>query len=146
MKLVNLDTKDKISYTNDGKHFVLQDEIEIDEDTILKNIIVKFVDPFSFATLIKHYSKEKVRLLNVDTPERRQKNYEEAKRFTIECVEGKDIYVQTYKSDNFSRFLANVYYETDNEVRCLNDDLKVRGLIKEGSQWNKFGEERDGIF
>lgn len=56
MKLVNLDTKDKISYTNDGKHFVLQDEIEIDEDTILKNIIVKFVDPFSFATLIKHYS------------------------------------------------------------------------------------------
>lgn len=90
--------------------------------------------------------KEKVRLLNVDTPERRQNNYEEAKKFTTECVEGKDIYVQTYKSDNFSRFLANVYYETGNEVRCLNDDLKNRGLIKKGSQWNKFGEERDGIF
>ena len=90
--------------------------------------------------------KEKVRLLNVDTPERRQKNYEEAKQFTIDCVEGKDIYVQTYKNDNFSRFLANVYYETDNEIRCLNDDLKDRGLIKEDSQWNKFGEERDNIF
>lgn len=89
---------------------------------------------------------ERVRLLNVDTPERRQKNYEEAKQFTTECVEGKDIYVQTYKNDNFSRFLANVYYEIDNEIRCLNDDLKNRGLIKEGSQWNKFGEERDDIF
>ena len=56
MKLVNLDTKDKISYTNDGKHFVLQNEIEIDEDTTLKNIIVKFVDPYSLTTLIKHYN------------------------------------------------------------------------------------------
>lgn len=56
MKLVNLETKDKISYTNDGKHFVLQNEIEIDEDTTLKNIIVKFVDPYSLTTLIKHYN------------------------------------------------------------------------------------------
>ncbi|QLF86656.1 hypothetical protein BESEP2_00082 [Staphylococcus phage vB_SepS_BE02] len=56
MKLVNLETKDKISFTIDGRHFIIQDEIEIDEDTILKNIIVKFVEPFSFATLIKHYS------------------------------------------------------------------------------------------
>lgn len=56
MKLVNLDTKDKIDYTNDGKHFVLQSEIEIDEDTKLKNIIVKFVDPYSLTTFIKHYN------------------------------------------------------------------------------------------
>lgn len=56
IKLVDLDTKDKISYTNDGRHFVLQNEIEIDEDTILKNIIVKFVDPYSLTTLIKHYN------------------------------------------------------------------------------------------
>lgn len=56
MKLVNLDTKDKISYTNDGRHFILQNEIEIDEDTILKNIIVKFVDPYSLITFIKHYN------------------------------------------------------------------------------------------
>lgn len=56
MKLVNLDTKDKIFYTNDGKHFVIQNEIEIDEDTTLKNIIVKFVDPYSLTTLIKHYN------------------------------------------------------------------------------------------
>lgn len=56
MKLVNLDTKDKIDYTNDGKHFVLQSEIEIDEDTKLKNIIVKFVDSYSLTTFIKHYN------------------------------------------------------------------------------------------
>ena len=56
MKLSNLETKDKIFFTNDGQNFVIQDEIEIDEDTILKNIIVKFVDPYSLTTFIKHYS------------------------------------------------------------------------------------------
>lgn len=56
MKLVDLETKDKISYTNDGKHFVVQNEIEIDENTRLKNIIVRYFEPYSSSTLIKHYS------------------------------------------------------------------------------------------
>lgn len=68
MKLVNLDTKDKISYTNDGKHFVLQNEIEIDEDTILKNIIVKYNKPYSSSTLISHYTNVSISHLVNETP------------------------------------------------------------------------------
>lgn len=68
MKLVNLDTKDKISYTNDGKHFVLQNEIEIDEDTILKNIIVRYFKPYSSSTMINYYSNTSISYLLYETP------------------------------------------------------------------------------
>lgn len=43
MKLANLETKDKISFTHDGDEFIIQKEIEIDEDTEFSNILVKAV-------------------------------------------------------------------------------------------------------
>ena len=74
-------------------------------------------------------------MLGVDTPERGQDKFKEATAFTIECVENKDIYVQTYKSDVFGRYLANVWYEDG--TRSLNDDLRDAGLLKENSKWNE---------
>lgn len=81
------------------------------------------------------YAKRRVRLLGVDTPERGQENYKEATDFTKTCVEGKKIYVQTYKSDVFGRYLANVWYE--NGKYCLNDELRNAGLLKPKSKWNE---------
>ena len=81
------------------------------------------------------YAKRRVRLLGVDTPERGQENYKEATALTRSCVENKDIYVQTYKSDVFGRYLANVWYE-DGKY-CLNDELRNSGLLKENSKWNE---------
>ncbi|WNM54535.1 endonuclease [Staphylococcus phage S-CoN_Ph23] len=83
----------------------------------------------------KTTAERRVRLLNVDTPERGQENYKEATDFTKSCVENKEIYVQTYKSDVFGRYLANVWYE-DGEY-CLNDELRNAGLLKENSKWNE---------
>lgn len=81
------------------------------------------------------YAKRRVRLLGVDTPERGQENYKEATALTRSCVENKDIYVQTYKSDVFGRYLANVWYE-DGKY-CLNDELRNAGLLKPKSKWNE---------
>ena len=81
------------------------------------------------------YAKRRVRLLGVDTPERGQENYKEATDFTKTCVEGKKIYEQTYKSDVFGRYLANVWYE--NGKYCLNDELRNAGLLKPKSKWNE---------
>lgn len=86
------------------------------------------------------HTVRKVRLLGVDTPERGQENYNEAKAFTTSAVLGKDVYVQTYQADAFGRYLADVWYqEGDNEFR-LSHELSNRGLVKQGNKWNKEDE------
>lgn len=86
------------------------------------------------------HTVRKVRLLGVDTPERGQVNYNEAKAFTTNTVLGKDVYVLTYQADAFGRYLADVWYRVcDNEYR-LSHELTVRGFVKEGSKWNEEDE------
>lgn len=43
LKTTDFETKDNVTYTNDGKYLVIQKEIEIDEDTEFSNILVKAV-------------------------------------------------------------------------------------------------------
>lgn len=86
------------------------------------------------------HTVREVRLLGVDTLEQGQVNYSEAKTFIMQTVLGEDVYVQTYQADAFGRYLADVWYqEGENEFR-LSHELTVRGLVKEGSKWNKEDE------
>lgn len=102
----------------------------IDGDTLVIDLDMGF----------ETHTIKRVRLLGVDTPERGQVNYNEAKEFTTGTVLGKDVYVQTYKADAFGRYLADVWYrEGDNEYR-LSHELTVRGLVKENSKWNEEDE------
>lgn len=68
LKTVDFETKDNVTYTNDGKHLVVRKEIEIDEDTILKNIIVRYFEPYSSSTLISHYTNTSISYLVNETP------------------------------------------------------------------------------
>ena len=72
------------------------------------------------------YAKRRVRLQVSIRQKEGQDKFKEATAFTRECVEHKDIYVQTCKSDVFGRYLANVWYEDGQ--RNLNDDLRDAGL------------------
>lgn len=96
----------------------------VDGDTLIYYLIMALIPTLNV-----------VRLIGVDTPERGQKKFKEATNFTKSCVENKDIYVQTYKSDVFGRYLANVWYE-DGKY-CLNDELMNSGLLKSNSKWNE---------
>lgn len=89
-------------------------------------------------------AKRRLRLLNTDTPERGQELYTEAKQFVIDKIFGLDVYIQTYKSDVFGRYLANVFYNEEGNIKCLNDELYKHGLIKENSKWNK-ESKNDGL-
>ncbi|MDN0187736.1 thermonuclease family protein [Staphylococcus arlettae] len=79
----------------------------------------------------------RLRLLDVDTPERGQENYTEATEFVKDKVFNHDVLVQTYKDDNFGRYLANVYYLDGTEYRLLNDEIKENRLLKPNSKWNE---------
>lgn len=85
----------------------------------------------------KIIGERRVRLLGVDTPERGQENFTEATEFTKSRVLDKEIYVQTYKDDAFGRYLATIFYEENEVMYCLNDELKNSSLLKKNSKWNK---------
>ncbi|PTG08604.1 thermonuclease family protein [Staphylococcus chromogenes] len=102
----------------------------IDGDTLVIDLDMGF----------ETHTIKRVRLLGVDTPERGKPGYNESKAFTTQVVLDNDVYVQTYKSDAFGRYLADVWYRVgDNEYR-LSHELTVRGFVKEGSKWNEEDE------
>ncbi len=71
---------------------------------------------------------ERLRLLGVNCPEMHGDTKaagEMAKEFVIAWLDGADIVLQTYKSDSFGRFLANVWRTSDGA--SLNDDLISSG-------------------
>jgi micrococcal nuclease len=96
---------------------------------------------------------QRLRFWGVDTPEKNARNPHERDRayaameFTAQMVEGKDLMIQTYKTDVFGRYLAKVFVpqedilETTGEISeqtyiCLNDLLIQEGFaeVYEGAQ------------
>ena len=78
---------------------------------------------------------QKIRLLDIDTPERGDEpGFSKAKKY-VEAVLGQvdNIYVRAKKIDSFGRWLAYVWYyknEDDDEPELLNDELLSKGLAK----------------
>lgn len=89
---------------------------------------------------------ERLRLLNVNTPERKKPTMLEgdaAKQYTIEWLSAGHtgpmwasiadddewpLLIETYKSDAFGRYLALVWRVSDGA--CLNDDLITDGMAR----------------
>lgn len=69
------------------------------------------------------------RLLDVDTPERGQPGYEEAKQFVSEVAPaGSTVVIRTYKNpDKYGRWLVQVY-RADDVVNSINTQLITRTL------------------
>ncbi|QQO92877.1 nuclease [Staphylococcus phage Madawaska] len=99
----------------------------VDGDTI--DVIIDFGFDVS--------AKRRIRILDVDTPERGQENFKEATEFVKDRVEGKELLMQTYKSDAFGRYLAKIWYTNEDTGKvCLNDELLRSDLLKPNSRWN----------
>ena len=69
---------------------------------------------------------ERVRLLRIDTPERKEKGFQEAKDYMIARVEGLTITIVRKGKGYYRRTLAEVYVNGVN----INDELLELGLAK----------------
>jgi micrococcal nuclease len=69
---------------------------------------------------------QRLRLARVDTPERTQANYQTAKDFVKDLVEGKEVTITTHKVSKWGYFLADVVIEG----RDVSDMLIAANLGK----------------
>jgi len=69
---------------------------------------------------------QRLRLTRVDTPERTQANYQTAKDFVKDLVEGKEVTITTHKVSKWGYFLADVTVEG----RDVSDMLIAANLGK----------------
>jgi micrococcal nuclease len=71
-------------------------------------------------------TRRRLRLLDVDTPERGQPGFMESAEFTSEILEGsREIIVRTVSKDSFGRWLAEVWCDGES----LNNRLIQRGWV-----------------
>lgn len=92
----------------------------VDGDTVDVDI------ELGFYTTVRH----RIRLLRVNTPEK----YGETRRdgliateFTKSELLGKEVYLVTKKTDSFKRWLGEIYYESDGELKNISDELLKTG-------------------
>jgi micrococcal nuclease len=77
------------------------------------------------------WNLQKMRLKGVNTPERKQPGYQEAKDFTTQFLAQGEVYVNfpDYKEEKYGRDLAMVYVVTpQQEILNLNQSLLDNGL------------------
>jgi micrococcal nuclease len=79
--------------------------------------------------------KERVRLNGIDAPESRTSNILEktaglkVKDYLISQLEGKDIYIVTYKEEKYGRYLVDVYLN-NNDTTSFNKILIDNGYVR----------------
>ena len=80
---------------------------------------------------------QRFRLWGIDTPEKRSSDTATkelayaAQEFTANFIEGIDFMIQTYKTDDFGRYLAKVFVpQGSNEYICLNELLVIEGFAR----------------
>jgi endonuclease YncB( thermonuclease family) len=70
-----------------------------------KEKVVKVIDGDTFLTQSRKHS---VRLANVDTPEKGQRGYGQAKKALQDLIGGEEVTIDTKARDKYSRAVANV--------------------------------------
>lgn len=102
---------------------------------ILTGKVVAITDGDTFKLLTKDSTLIKVRVANIDCPERRQPFSAKAKEFTSEAIFGKNIKLKYLKKDRYGRFICNVIY---------NDSLNLsHELVKYGLAWHYVKYSKD---
>lgn len=95
---------------------------------IIKGKVTAITDGDTFKLLKKDSTLIRVRLANIDCPERKQPFSKRAKQFTSDAIFGKNVEVLVLKKDRYGRFIANVIYDDNKNLS--------KELLKAGYAWH----------
>ena len=109
---------------------------DIKKETIIGKV-VGITDGDTFKLLIKDSIQIKVRLANIDCPERKQPFSAKAKQFVSNAIFSKIVTVNVLKKDRYRRSIGNVIYD---------DSLSLcHELVKHGLAWHYKKYSKDSI-
>lgn len=99
--------------------------------------VVAITDGDTFKLLTKDSTLIKVRLANIDCPERKQPFSKRAKEFVSEAIFSKTVTLNVIKKDRYRRSISNVIYD---------DSLSLcHELVKNGLAWHYKKYSKDSI-
>jgi micrococcal nuclease len=99
-----------------------------DTSTLIKGKVVSITDGDTFKLLTQDSTLYRIRLANIDCPERKQPFSKRAKQFTSDAIFGKMVTVEKLSADRNSRIIGIVHY---NDTLVLNEEL-----LKAGFAWH----------
>lgn len=95
---------------------------------VLTGKVIAVTDGDTFKLLTPDSAQVKVRIANIDCPERKQPFYQRAKQFTSQAIFNKTVTLKVLKKDRYRRWIAQVFY---------NDSLELgQELLKHGYAWH----------
>jgi endonuclease YncB( thermonuclease family) len=109
---------------------------EITKDTITGKVVA-ITDGDTFKLLTKDSILYRIRIANIDCPEKKQPFSKRAKQFTSEAIFGKNVKVEILSTDRYGRLIGIVIY---NDSLILNNEL-----VKNGMAWHyiKYSDDED---
>jgi len=104
---------------------------------IISGKVIGIMDGDTFKILTKDSTTVKIRLANIDCPEKKQPFSTKAKQFVSEAIFSKTVAVQVLKKDRYRRLIANVFY---------GDSINLNHqLVKNGLAWHYLKYSKDTI-
>ncbi len=99
--------------------------------------VIAIIDGDTFKLLMQDSLQHRIRIANIDCPEKKQPFSNRAKQFTSEAIFGKMIMVEVLKTDRYGRLIGVVTYD---KVMNLNHEL-----VKNGMAWHyvKYSNDND---
>src|SRR5690606_14613782 len=97
--------------------------------------VVGIMDGDTFKLLTPDSTIVKVRLANIDCPEKKQAFSNRAKQFTSDAIFGKQVTVNVQSKDRYRRFVANVIYDGSKSL--------CHELVKHGLAWHYVKYSKD---
>ncbi|OBX26816.1 endonuclease YncB(thermonuclease family) [Gelidibacter algens] len=101
----------------------------------LSGKVIGIMDGDTFKLLTSDSTLVKVRLANIDCPEKKQPFSARAKEFTANAIFGKTVTINIQKTDRYKRYISDVIY--DDALSLCHE------LVKHGLAWHYVKYSKD---